>query len=377
MRIIITDLGRKIIDDKKNDIKRKEENLIDRPYIALTQFSPIKNPNSEKNKFRSHHKSQSLHIDKKQYLFTDNSYNLENQQKRVKFIDVNQKTFKISSVILQKYYKDKDYFGKQSEILPEIPKNLMHIKTNSINHSLTNSPNEIKSDFKNNILNTNNNENDLSFTLRDLVEPKVIEKIKQQKELKQKKLFFSSFRTNQKVNVNTEIEDKFNKEIKSENIHLIKYLNKKKDLSNIIIDKIADCNEFKLAQLNKHCILNEKKEEDGNFQDLAIKKKLNFKKNCQKIEFKRVVDVMKDSVDLSKEILDGYTERLKNYSKEKRDLRFREVFNHYKRNFWDSHNIDNLLRVKNKEIKYVKKNRFDEDKLDTTTWKSQILRFSD
>ena len=373
MRIIITDQGRKIIGDTKNDIKRKEENLIYRPYIALTQFSPIKNPNSKKNKFHSHHKSQSVHIDKKQFLFTENSYNLENQPKKVKLVDVNQNTFKMSSAILQKYYKD--YLGKESEILPVIPQNLMHMKTKSINHNLTNSQNETKSDFNNNILNTNNNENDLSFTLRDLVEPKVIKKIKQQKELKQKKLFFSSFRTNQKVNVNTEIEEKLNKEIKSENIRLIKYINKKKDLSNIIFDKIADCNEFKLGQLNKHCILNEKKEEDGIFQDLAIKEKLDFKKNCQKKEFKQGVDVMKDSVDLSKEILDGYTERLKNYSKEKQALRFREAFQNIKKNFWDSYNIDNLLRVKNKEIKYVKKNRFDNDKL--TSWTDSILRYSD
>ena len=144
-----------------------------------------------------------------------------------------------------------------------------------------------------------------------------------------------------------EFNHKLEKEIKSDSVNLIKYINEKEYISEKLITQIAESDDDRLNKLNKVCQIGYHYWEKQQLSQLSLKEKIKQLKIFESKEYKSTIDSMKTNTDNCKIILGGYNIKKKNDGKE-REMKFKDMYMDMKKKYWDHYQVDKLQRKKNK-----------------------------
>jgi hypothetical protein len=180
----------------------------------------------------------------------------------------------------------------------------------------------------------------LNFQVRDIVQERSLSQLKNKilndNRVKEKnsRIDHSNFRTvYQEKNYLQKLEAKLDKEITPDKINLIKYLNQKENLSEVMINKIANFDDEKSNKLNKICqIVFHKQNDDTIFQNM-IKKALTVHKNREKVEYRNKLETLGDNIKDLDSVLKKYPKQ--EFNREKYKDIHNDMLKTWKRNHSD------------------------------------------
>ena len=316
--------------------------------IKNFNFIPIKNKHQRNLSLNTFHTTNSYTNNSKKIK---NNFNDENEiniksLKTLKSIKLTKKKFNLPKSLNDNYYNQ-----KQNQ------NNTIENNKNSILFNNDNFP----------ILNTEPNENNKSkikfYSFREIIPKSTINSIKKQiisdKKIKDKlsKITDDKFRSNYEIYTDLE---KFNNILdfpilNSNKKSLIKYLNVKKNLNPLNLNKILSCNNEQLNKVNKMCQQLFYIEEKNKLFKEIIGEKIKSRKNESKIEANKKIDELKNDINGIKNCLNKYSKQVD--KREKYRDRFNDVINHY----WTKYNYDKLNKKGMPKNKYISESYFNDE----------------
>jgi hypothetical protein len=345
MRILVTKLGDEIIKSiaeenniniqshsKNKQIKNfNDTNKSNRSFISKRNKSRDSSYGKTNNsKFRG---DQNIRFDQDQTKLTSNDLISS------KVITVKQKKINIPKNITDRYNTNSD--TKTNSILPSLTLPKFKDKTQS-NFNLT----------QNNLNTTTNfmqTKND--FTFRDILPDDTYHNLKRKlekdKKLKDKlsrideKKFRSIF--GQKTN-SEKLDDMLMTNINLDKVNLIKYLNEKNDISDVLIKRLSEYSEDKINKVNKICQIVFFNEERSKIYKERMKERINSKKNREKTEYKTCIEVLGDELNEVSGIFRDYKKP------ENQRERFRDIHNDTINKFWRKYQVSRYDKKKNMTV---------------------------
>jgi hypothetical protein len=153
----------------------------------------------------------------------------------------------------------------------------------------------------------------LNFQIRDVVGEKSLSKlrtkIQSDRRMRDKlsrvdeKCFRSTYQDKSDLQ---RLEEKLDKEITPDKINLIKYLNQKEALSEVLLNKLTTFDDEKSNKLNKICQIVFHKQNDELIFQNTLKKALVVNKNREKVEYKTRIETLGNNVKNLGEVLKKY-----------------------------------------------------------------------
>lgn len=341
MRILVTKLGDELVK------VMAEENLTQTKFNTTAAenkaFPDNKNltipPTHTRNKSNLSNKNglnTSMNKSNHSKLRGDLLNKLEQDQTKVasdnlvssKVISIKQKRLNIPKNVTEKYNSD----NKASFILPSVtlPKFRETINTNFsstnnfMNFNTTSGMNSVRS----------------TFTFRDVLEDGTYKDLKKRlyadKKMKDRlsRIDETKFRSVYGEKNNLEkLEEMLCKNVNPDRINLINYLNKKKDVSDVLIKRLSEYSEDKINKVNKICQIVFFNEERSQIFKERIGERIQAKKNQENTEYKTSIEEMGDNMK-------GFGNILKDYERnsDKRE-RFRDIHNDVVNKFWKKYQV--------------------------------------
>jgi len=349
MRILVTKLGDELVKIMV------EENMTLTKFNTTTdnkQFTENKNltipPTHSKNKSNLSNKNglnNSINKSNHSKLRGDLHNKLEQDQTRIasddfvssKIISIKQKRLNIPKNVTEKYNSD----NKASFILPSVtlPKFRQTINTN-----LTSSNNFMNLDSTKGINSVRN-----TFTFRDVLEDNTYKDLKKRlnadKKMKDRlsRIDETKFRSvyGEKNSVE-KLDEMLGKNINTDRINLINFLNKKKDVSDVLIKRLSEYSEDKINKVNKICQIVFFNEERSQISKERINERIQAKKNRENTEYKTSIEEMGVNMKSFGNILKDYDR-----SSDKRE-RFRDIHNDVVNKFWKKYQVNRFDKNSNR-----------------------------
>jgi hypothetical protein len=330
MRIILTPIGKDLITKLNNENKLKSDE---------TKNNKAKSMSKEKNR---------------KYDILDRVRNKSNHNVKIK-------KSKNSSYLLNKLLMDQSNFsGDELQNTKEITlkqKKLNFPKNVSENYNI-----ESKFSGTKTILGSTSRPGNttgfktadpLNYTLRDVFNDSSINQLKatyaKEQIMKNKlnRIDESNFRTVYETKTFKEkLDENLNHRINPDRINLIKYLNEKNTVSEVLIKKIADYDEEQINKINKICqIVFHNDERDKLFKEI-INEKIKDKQSREEIEYKNTLEKMGGNVIGIKNLLDKYSKKVCHID------RYREIHNDTLK-YWNRIGIDKIARKPNVRLNYT------------------------
>ena len=327
MRILVTKLGDELLkimaEENLTETKQKLENILTERGKTNLHISVNRNKSNE----TKNGKSSSLNKSNNSKYRGDLLNKLEQDQSKIasedlissKIINIKQKKLNIPKNVTERYNSD----IKSGLILPSVT--LPKFKEESFNNALS-------LDGSVNIRN--------KFTFKDVLNDRTYMDLKN-KLIKDKKIKDSlsridetKFRTiyGEKSNVE-KLEDMLTKNINPDRINLIKYLNQKNDVSDVLIKRLTEYSEDKINKVNKICQIVFFNEERGHIYKEKIEERMVTNQNREKTEYKTSIETMGNSMKGISNILKDY-EKISN----KRE-KYRDIHNDVVNKFWRKYNV--------------------------------------
>ena len=360
MRILVTKEGQIIMNElEEQDLPSQFKT---QRIFYKNRMSPQKNLIKKRNfnfvpiHNNKHHRNLTLNN-----FFTINSYNNSNKTKKNNFNFNDDNEINIKSIKTLKSIK----ITNKKFTLPKSLTDKYYNNNPKQNKNNTNDNNQNSILFNDNFpfLNTepNENKNKIKFySFREIIPKSTINSIKKQiisdKKIKDKlsKITDDKFRSNYEIYTDLE---KFNNildypVLNSNKKSLIKYLNVKKNLNPLNLNKILSYNNEQLNKVNKMCQQLFYIEEKNKLLKNIIGEKLKSRKNDSKIEANKKMDELKNDINEIKTCLNKYNKQID--KREKYRDRFNDVVNHY----WTKYNYDKLNKEGMPKNKYVSDSYF-------------------
>ena len=315
-----------------------------RRNLTLNNFYSINSSINKSNKYKINKNNNNNN----NFNFNDDDDINIKSIKTLKSIKITNKKFNLPKSLTDKYYNN--------NIPPKQNKN----------NTIENNQNSILFNDNFPFLNTEPNENNKNkikfYSFREIIPKTTINSIKKQiisdKKIKDKlsKITEDKFRSNYEIYTDLE---KFNNILdypilNSNKKSLIKYLNVKKNLNPLNLNKILSYNNEQLNKVNKMCQQLFYIEEKNKLLKEIMGEKIKSKKNESKIEANKKMDELKNDINEFKTCLNKYNKQID--KKEKYRDRFNDVVNHY----WTKYNYDKLNKQGMPKNKYVSESYFND-----------------
>lgn len=257
-----------------------------------------------------------------------------------KVISIKQKKLNIPKNITDRYNTNSD--TKTNLILPTLTLPKFKDKT-STNFNMTGS---ISNNNFNTTTNFTQNRNDLTFRdiLPDETYSNLKTKLEKEKKLKDRlsRIDENQFRSifGQKTKPE-KLDDMLMKNINMDKVNLIKYLNEKSDVSDVLIKRLSEYSEDKINKVNKICQIVFFNEERSKIYKERIKERLNVMQNKEKTEYKTCIENLGDGLNEVSEIFKDYKKP------ENQREKFRDIHNDTVNKFWRKYQISRYEKKRN------------------------------
>jgi hypothetical protein len=345
MRILVTKLGdemiKSIAEDNNLNIQSSSKNK------QIKNFNDTNKSNKSFLSIKNKSRDSSFGKTKNSKFRGDLLNKLEQEQTKFtsddivssKVITIKQKKLNIPKNITDRYNTNSD--NKTNLILPTLTLPKFKDKTQS-NFNLT----------QNNLNTTTNfmqNKND--YTIRDLLPDQTYHnlklKLEKDKKLKDRlsRIDENKFRSifGQKT-TSEKLDDMLMTNIKLDKVNLLKYLNEKNDVSDVLIKRLSEYNEDKINKVNKICQIVFFNEERSKIYKERMKDRINAKQNREKTEYKTCIEALGDELNEVSGIFREYKEP------ENQRERFRDIHNDTINKFWRKYQISRYDKKKNMGI---------------------------
>jgi hypothetical protein len=349
MRILVTKLGDELVKvmveenmtltkfNTTTDNKQFTENKnLTIPLTHTKNKSNLSNKNGLNNSINKSNHSK-LHGDLHNKLEQDQTRIASDDFVSSKIISIKQKRLNIPKNVTERYNSD----NKASFILPSVtlPKFRETINTN-----FTSSNNFMNFDTTKGINSVRN-----TYTFRDVLEDNTYKDLKKRlnadKKMKDRlsRIDETKFRSvyGEKNSVE-KLDEMLGKNINTDRINLINFLNKKKDVSDVLIKRLSEYSEDKINKVNKICQIVFFNEERSQIYKERINERIQAKKNRENTEYKTSIEEMGDNMKSFGNILKDY-ER----SCDKRE-RFRDIHNDVVNKFWKKYQVNRFDKNSNR-----------------------------
>ena len=327
------------------------------------RFSPQKN-NIKNSNFipikTKHHRNLSLNT-----FYTINSST--NKSKKIKINNNNnlnsEDEINIKSIKTLKTIK---LTNKKFNLPKSLTDNYYNNQKQNYNNTIENNKNSILFNDNFPFLNTEPNENKTKlkyYSFREIIPKSTINSIKKQiiseKKIKDKlsKITDDKFRSNYEIYTDLEKFDNILDfpVLNSNKKSLIKYLNVKKNLNPLNLNKILSYNNEQLNKVNKMCQQLFYTEEKNKLFKEIIGEKIKSKKNESKIEANKKINDLKNDINEIKKCLNKYNKQI-----DKRE-KYRDRFNDVVKHYWTKYNYDKLNKEGMPKNKYISESYFNDE----------------
>lgn len=133
------------------------------------------------------------------------------------------------------------------------------------------------------------------------------------------------------------LDEKLKNKIDPDKLNLLKYLNERKQIGEIFLDKIITSDEERINKLNKICQIVFHNEENAELMNGIIKEKLKIFKNKEKIQYKTKIESMGENIENINLLLKNYDKKIKKQDKYK-DLH-KDMMK-----YWKIHDVEKFTR---------------------------------
>ena len=341
MRIIVTKDGNSLIDvineevkiDKTNDLEKSRLNFPRMNKSNLRSLNKshinIKGSHSTNSLFKNSRSSNTIHN-----LSPSNNNSINTN------IEIKQKKVTISKDMIDKYITP--LLNQKSSFLPSLPSSLS-LKNHSNHNSLVAEEENL-------------NENDSSFftkgfKMNEILSNKTLinleDKINKKQRIKNKLSFVgpNDFRSiyKDKDDISIIREKLENTVISNDKLNLIKYINSKEDISEMLIDKFNRSKEDQLQKYNKICQIVSNNQEKENFIKSIVSEKIKLMKKKEESEMNRMLTNLERNLNNYKHIVEDYK-----HPQENKRYRYFNIHNDIKKNYWSKYNLDRFTKQNDK-----------------------------
>jgi hypothetical protein len=129
--------------------------------------------------------------------------------------------------------------------------------------------------------------------------------------------------------------------INSDKVNLIKYLNEKNDISDVLIKRLSEYSEDKINKVNKICQIVFFNEERSKIYKERIKERINAKQNREKTEYKTCIEYLGDGLNEVSGIFKEYKKP------ENQREKYRDIHNDTINKFWRKYEVSRYEKKKN------------------------------
>ncbi len=389
MRILVTKLGDEIVKlMTEENISAKKISLEKQANINTTKINNINSSNSNnltngfnkvvqmKRPTRSRNKSNissknNLSISANKSTSSKFAENLlskfdQDQTKLTsenlfnsKVISIKQKKLNIPKNVTEKYNSD----NKSGFILPSVTLPKFKEKKKSVFELMINDINDTNNNNNFSPFNTNNLANTMKnpfFTFRDTLEDTVYIDLKKRlifdKKIKDKlsRIDETKFRSVYgEKNCIEKLDEMLSSEINSDRINLINYLNKKKDISDVLVKRLSEYSEDKINKVNKICQIVFFNEERSQIFKERINDRIAAKKKRENTEYKTTIEDLGDNIKNIGDILKCYES-----NKDKKG-KYRDIHSDIVNKFWKKYKVERY--EKNTAFSRSQSSRFDDN----------------
>jgi hypothetical protein len=133
------------------------------------------------------------------------------------------------------------------------------------------------------------------------------------------------------------LEEKLNHKLSPDKLNLLKYLNERKQIGEIFLDKIITSDEERINKINKICQIVFHNEENAELAKGIIKNKLKILKNNEKIQYKSKIESMGKNIENLSIVLKNYDKKIKKIDK------YKDLHKDMEK-YWRIHNIDKFTK---------------------------------
>jgi len=332
MRILITKLGDEVI---KSIAEEKENNINTQSKSKNKQQKNFNDTNKSNKSFISN-KNKTLNSSFGKTKLTSNDNDNNSIIMSSKIIQIKQKKINIPKNITDRYNTNSD--TNTNLILPSLTLPKFKDKT-STNFNNT----------QNNLNTTSNfTQNKNEFTFKDVLPDETYVslkcKLEKDKKLKDKlsRIDENQFRSifGQKSN-SEKLDDMLMTNINLDKVNLIKYLNEKNDISDVLIKRLSEYSEDKINKVNKICQIVFFNEERSKIYKERIKDRINSKQNREKTEYKTCIESLGDGLN---EVSDIFKEYKKPGNEREK---YRDIHNDTINKFWRKYQVSRYDKKKN------------------------------
>lgn len=350
MRILVTKLGDELIKlmaeehIAKNNLHTTSNMIFSERNMTMNNMNSLSKTNNmlktshTRNKSNiSNNSSYKNNRSKNSKFRSDQLTKLDQDQTKIsaedlltsKVISIKQKKLNIPKNVTERYNSD----NKNSFILPSVtlPKFKDHSNMNNL------SMNNYNSTF--NTTNGINAQRQL-FSFRDILNDDTYVNLKK-KLTKDRKVkdrlsrvdetkFRSTFGEKSEIE---NLDNMLSRNINPDRINLINYINKKNDLSDVLIKKLVEYSEDKINKANKICQIVFHNEERSHLFKERINERIQAKQNREKTEYKTTIEDMGNEIKSQSNILRDYEHNVN-----KRE-RFRDIHNEMVNKFWRKYKV--------------------------------------
>lgn len=351
MRILVTKLGDEMIKTlaEENETEKKEMQKSQSKNRTQKNFNDTNKSNKSfiSNNARNKSRDSSFGKTNNSKFRGDLLNKLDQDQSKLtsddlissKVISIKQKKLNIPKNITDRYNTNSD--SKTNLILPSLTLPKFKDKTSS-NFNLTNMS-------QNNLNTTSNfNQHKNDFTFRDVLPDETYStlkcKLEKDKKLKDRlsRIDETQFRSifGQKTN-SEKLDDMLMKNINLDKVNLIKYLNEKNDISDVLIKRLSEYSEDKINKVNKICQIVFFNEERSKIYKERIKDRINAKQNREKTEYKTCIESLGDGLNEVSDIFKDYKKP------ENQREKFRDIHNDTINKFWRKYQVSRYEKKRN------------------------------
>jgi len=343
MRILVTKLGDELVKvmTEENLTTTKFNRTDNKSFGDNKNLAPPTAPSHTRNRSNLSNKNNlnnSLNKSNHSKLRGELLNKLDQDQTKIasedlvssKVISIKQKRLNIPKNVTEKYNSDnKSGFILPSVTLPKfretINSNFSNTNNNFSNFNTTAGMNSVRS----------------NYTFRDVLDDNTYVDLKKKlnfdKKMKNRlsRIDETKFRSvyGEKNNIE-KLDDMLAKTINPDRINLINYLNKKKDVSDVLIKRLSEYSEDKINKVNKICQIVFFNEERSQIFKERIKERILAKKTRDNTEYKTSIEEMGDNIKNFGMILKDYERN------DKKKERFRDIHNDMVNKFWKKYQVE-------------------------------------
>jgi hypothetical protein len=337
MRILVTKLGEELIKSIAEENKLNSASKTKQKFNDTNKSNKSFMSNHLRNKSRDSSHGKTTNSKFRGDLFNKLDYDQKLTSEDIvssKVISIKQKKLNIPKNITDRYNSTSD--SKTNFILPTLTLPKFKEK-NSNNFNMTGSVISNNNNF-NTTTNFSQNRNDLTFRdiLPDNTYLNLKTKLEKEKKLKDRlsRIDENQFRTifGQKTKPE-KLDDMLKKNINTDKINLIKYLNEKNNISDVLIKKLSEYSEDKINKVNKICQIVFYNEERSKIYKERIKERINVIQNKEKTEYKTCIESLGDGLNEVSDIFKEY-KKPENRREKYRDIHYETV-----NKFWRKYQI--------------------------------------